>query len=106
MAPAYRGVNTERKTRLKEVDKEPQRPRRAVAGRTHDGRLARMFTVVDEYSRECVTIPVARRLNSDAVQQTLMRLVTKHGLPAYIPPKNGSEFTVRLARGLRKSPKS
>ncbi len=33
-----------------------------VEDRTHDGRKFRMLTVVDEFSRECLAITVARRL--------------------------------------------
>lgn len=33
-----------------------------VAERTHDGRLIKMLTVIDEYSRECLAIVVERRL--------------------------------------------
>ena len=33
-----------------------------VAYRTHDGRPLKMLTVLDEYSRECLAIVVARRL--------------------------------------------
>ena len=38
-----------------------------VADRTHDGRPLRILTVLDEYSRECLAIVVARRLNADDV---------------------------------------
>ena len=33
-----------------------------VNGRTHDGRTIRMLTLIDEYTRECLAIRVARRL--------------------------------------------
>ena len=32
-----------------------------VQDRTHDGRRFRMLTVIDEYTRECLAIVVARR---------------------------------------------
>ena len=36
-----------------------------VQERTHDGHAFRMLGVVDEFSRECLAILVARRLNCD-----------------------------------------
>ena len=45
-----------------------------VADRTHDGRPLKMLTVLDEYSRECLAIVVARRLRADDVLQTLSEL--------------------------------
>ena len=45
-----------------------------VSDRTHDGRPLKMLTVLDEYSRECLAIVVARRLQSDDVLQTLSEL--------------------------------
>jgi transposase InsO family protein len=44
-----------------------------VADRTHDGRPIRMLTVLDEYSRECLAIKVARNLKSDDVLEVLKR---------------------------------
>ena len=36
-----------------------------VQARTHNGRAFRMLTVLDEYTRECVAIHVARKVKSD-----------------------------------------
>ena len=52
-----------------------------------------MLTVLDEYSRECLAIVVARRLQSDDVLQTLSELFAEHGPPANLRSDNGSEFT-------------
>ena len=38
-----------------------------VQDRTDDGRPLRMLTMVDEYTRECLAIDVARRLDSEDV---------------------------------------
>ena len=69
-----------------------------VAGRTYDGRPLEMATVIDEFSRQCLAIPVARRLNSDDVLATLTELFVKHGLPAFIRSDNGGEFTAGVVR--------
>jgi hypothetical protein len=42
-----------------------------VQARTRDGRAFRMLTVIDEFSRECLAIDVARRLTSDDVLGTV-----------------------------------
>ncbi len=69
-----------------------------VAERTHDGRPLKILTVVDEYSRECLAIVVARRLRSIDVLETLAELFVPHGLPAHIRSDNGPEFTAELVR--------
>ena len=38
-----------------------------VADRTVDGRPLKMLTIIDEFSRQSLAIPVARRLNADDV---------------------------------------
>ena len=69
-----------------------------VADRTHDGRRLKMLTVLDEYSRECLAIVVARRLQSDDVLETLSGLFAEHGPPANIRSDNGPEFTATVVR--------
>jgi putative transposase len=70
-----------------------------VAARTHDGKPIRMLTVIDEYTRECLAITVARGLKSDDVLHTLTDLFVEHGPPDHIRSDNGSEFTARAVRG-------
>jgi putative transposase len=41
---------------------------------THDGKAFRLLTIVDEYTRECFAIVVARKLAVDAVLATLTDL--------------------------------
>ena len=48
-----------------------------------------MLTVVDEYTRECHLIHVARRIRSRDVCRQLQRLIR---LPEHIRSDNGSEF--------------
>ena len=70
-----------------------------VADRTHDGRPLRMLTIVDEYTRECLTIDVARRLGSNDVLERLADLMVERGTPDYIRSDNGPEFTAHAVRG-------
>ncbi len=69
-----------------------------VAERTHDGRPLKILTVVDEYSRECLALVVARRLRATDVLETLADLFVTHGVPAHIRSDNGPEFTAELVR--------
>ena len=55
-----------------------------LTARTHDGRPLKILTVVEEYSRECLAIVVARRLRSTEVLETLAELFVTHGVPAHI----------------------
>ncbi len=69
-----------------------------VAARTHDGRLFRMLTLVDEFTRECLAIDVARQLKSDDVLERLSWLFATRGVPEHIRSDNGPEFTAAVVR--------
>ena len=60
-----------------------------VADRTHDGRPLKILTIVEEYSRECLAIVVARWLRSIDVLETIAELFVTHGVPAHIRSDNG-----------------
>lgn len=69
-----------------------------VAARTRDGRPLRLLTIMDEYTRECLSIDVARRLNSEDVLCRLTELFVRKGVPEHIRSDNGPEFTARKVR--------
>ena len=69
-----------------------------VMTRTHDGRPVRMLTILDEYTRECLAIDVARRMNHQSVLERLADLFVRKGVPDYIRSDNGSEFTAQAVR--------
>jgi len=69
-----------------------------VASWTHDGRPFRMLTLVDEYTRECLAIDVARRLRSDDVLERLSWLFATRGVPKHLRSDNGPEFTAQVVR--------
>ena len=69
-----------------------------VQARTRDGRAFRMLTVIDEFTRECPAIDVARRLKSDDVLERLSDLFVRRGVPGHIRSDNGPEFTAKAVR--------
>ena len=70
-----------------------------VMARTHNGRAFRLLTLIDEYTRECLAIDVARKLNHEDVLERLTHLFVLRGVPAHIRSDNGSEFTATAVRG-------
>ena len=70
-----------------------------MTDRTGDGRAFRILTIIDEYSRECLSIEVARKLSSINVLECLSELFVERGTPGYLRSDNGSEFTAKLVRG-------
>ncbi len=69
-----------------------------VFARTHDGRPLRLLTLIDEFTRECLAIDVARRLNSENILSRLVQLFLDRGVPKHIRSDNGPEFTARAVR--------
>jgi len=69
-----------------------------VQDRTADGKCIRMLTIVDEFTRECLAIDVARSLKSDDVLEQLAWLMAIRGVPEHIRSDNGAEFTAKVVR--------
>jgi len=63
-----------------------------LEGRTERGGKLRMLTVLDEYTRECLTIHIARSISSRQVIQVLEWLFLLRGAPDYLRSDNGPEF--------------
>ena len=57
-----------------------------------------MLAIMDEYTRECLAIDVARKLNHDDVLERLAWLMATRGVPKHIRSDNGSEFTAQAVR--------
>jgi putative transposase len=70
-----------------------------VADRTSNGKPLRMLTIIDEFSRECLTIHIDRALTAYDVIEQLAELFVKRGTPDFIRSDNGSEFTAEAVRG-------
>jgi putative transposase len=65
---------------------------------THDGRTLRLLTVIDEFTRECLALRVARRLNSYHVIETLGDCMLQHGVPEHVRSDNGAEMTAKRVK--------
>ena len=74
---------------------------RTISWRTaaRTGRVLRMLTVMDEFTREGLAIEVASSIPARRVIGVLERLVAVHGAPAYIRSDNGPEFVALALRG-------
>jgi len=66
--------------------------------RTTDGKPIRILVIIDEYTRECLSLLVARRGRSQDVLDQLYELFIRRGIPKYIRSDNGPEFTAKVVR--------
>jgi len=66
---------------------------------TTDGRTLKLLNVVDEHTREALTIEVNRSIDADATVNVLDRLVAERGTPPrFIRCDNGPELTANALR--------
>jgi putative transposase len=63
-----------------------------IMDRTHNGRALKMLTIVDEYTRECLSIDVARSLTSISVLERLADLFIERGA---VGNPESSSFSIR-----------
>ena len=66
--------------------------------RTHNGVPFRILNVIDDYTRECLAVRVARRLTHKDVMEVLYELFCERGVPVHIRSDNGSEFMAQRVR--------
>jgi putative transposase len=59
------------------------------------GRVIRLLTIVDDYTRECPTIEIDTSLGGLRVRRVLDRIASERGLPEAIVLDNGPEFRGR-----------
>jgi transposase InsO family protein len=66
--------------------------------RTTDGGPLKWFTLVDEYTRECLALEVRRGMTAQAVRAVLAEVVQERGAPVHIRSDNGPEFIAKAIR--------
>ena len=69
-----------------------------VMDRTSEGRPIRILVIIDEYTRECLSIYVSRRIRSEDVMDQLYELFLARGVPEHIRSDNGAEFAANAVR--------
>jgi putative transposase len=69
-----------------------------VSERTERGGRLRMLNIVDEFTRECLTIEIGRHFTGNDVVAVLAELFTIRGRPRYIRSDNGPEFASKAVK--------
>lgn len=70
-----------------------------ILDRTEDGPPLKLLVVLDEWSRECRALLVARRVCASAVLDGFADLMQERGVPAYLRPDDGPEMVAATLRG-------
>ena len=65
---------------------------------TDNGKAFRILVIIDEYTRECLAMLVARHITSGDVIEQLYELFLLRGVPEHIRSDNGPEFTAKAVR--------
>jgi len=64
-----------------------------------NGRMVRILSVVDAFTRECLALEADTSLGSGRVTRVLERLIEERGAPESVRSDNGPEFTSRRMLG-------
>ena len=59
---------------------------------TSDLRTVKLLNIIDEFTRECLTIDVGRSITANDVVNRLDQLASERGAPCYLRMDNGPEF--------------
>jgi putative transposase len=70
-----------------------------MSDQTEDGRKLKLLTVLDEFTRESLTIEVGRSIKAKDVMAVLEYLFLVRGIPKFIRSDNGPEF---IANAIKK----
>jgi transposase InsO family protein len=69
-----------------------------IEDQTADGRKLKILPIVDEFTRECLTIEVERSFTAKDVVETLVFLGELRGAPDYLRSDNGPEFIAEAVK--------
>jgi putative transposase len=92
------GLNDSSCVRLRPLHRDPVWGFDFVQAQTRDGRSLRILTLIDEHSRPCLVLKVARRINSMGMIEALVDAMCLHGIPEHTRGDNGLEPKDRAAR--------
>ena len=68
------------------------------AARRTDGRAFKILNIIDEFTRECLAILVARKIKNQDVIDLLFHLFIFRCIPENLRSDNGPEFTAKAIR--------
>jgi hypothetical protein len=63
--------------------------------RTPNGSALKWLSIVDEVTRECLALKVARHFMSEGVIDTLDELIAERNVPTHFRSGNGPEFVAK-----------
>jgi transposase InsO family protein len=67
--------------------------------RTSDGRSLKWLSLIDEFTRECLSLEARRRMTAAEIQEILTEVVARRGAPPHrIRSDNGLEFAAQAVR--------
>jgi transposase InsO family protein len=66
--------------------------------RTTGGRTLKWLSIVDEYTRECLALVVARSITAEQVLDVLAELFVVRGVPGHLRSDNGPEFIAAVVQ--------
>jgi transposase InsO family protein len=69
-----------------------------IHDRTTSGSPLKWLSVVDEFTRECLVLEVARSITAEDVMDQMIRLFRERRVPEYIRSDNGPEFIAKALR--------
>ncbi len=68
-----------------------------MVDRTTDGRAFKILNIIDEYTRECLAILVARKIKAQDVIDLLFHLFIFRGIPEHLRSDNGPSLRPKLS---------
>ena len=70
-----------------------------IFDRTENGRPLKILSLIDEFTRECITLEVSRKFTGGDLVQLLRDLFVIRGVPKFIRSDNGPEFISKTVCG-------
>ena len=69
-----------------------------VMDRTDDGRVIKILTLIDEYTKEALAVYPARRIRANDVIDIFADVMVERGIPEYLRSDNGPEMIAKVLR--------
>jgi transposase InsO family protein len=69
-----------------------------MINRTANGRVFKILNIIDDCTRECLAMLIARKIRNQDVIDLLFQLFILRGIPGHIRSDNGPEFTAKAIR--------